>query len=119
MGMFASISALARKSNDNKYLVRNNTSISDTKIKKKKKNMVFTGWAAEEGPASSRSGLLSPPKVIGPVDYHATQAQTMPYILKLQKVSLCFLQREHDKHVPSWMHLGPPETWLQQSFCLR
>lgn len=81
--------------------------------------MVFTGWAAEEGPASSRFGLMSPPKVIGPVDYHATQAQTMPYIFKLQKVSLCFLQREDDKHMPSWMHLGPPETWLQQSFCLR
>lgn len=36
MGMFASISALAQKCNDNNYLVGNNTSISDTKIKNKK-----------------------------------------------------------------------------------
>lgn len=47
MGMFASISALAQKCNDNNYLVGNNTSISDTKIKNKKKTWCTQGGRPE------------------------------------------------------------------------
>lgn len=85
--------------------------------------MVYTRRAPEASRGETRlvhvldSWGESPPKVIGLVDYHATGGQTVPFILNSQKVSLCFLQREEDKHLPSWKHLVPQETRLGQRFC--
>lgn len=82
MGMFASISALIQKCNDNNYLVGNNTSISDTKIKK---HGVYKAGPRNFSGKTQLVHVLdswddSPPTVIRLVDYHATRGQKAPFI---------------------------------------